>query len=160
MKLFPSKNLKVELRENRSMAIARLERQTDITDSLVSARTDKEFRGQVKDNGFKLISSEIGYGALCVLIGKFEGKSGEIEVRLHKSFKVMFSILMLLPIIGFGIAVSTVGIENAYGLIIPLLVGILFVRLALMELSFRFSSKTGLNKLIEILGVTKLKKEN
>jgi len=158
MKLFPSKTFNVELRENHSIVIARLERKTDITDSLVSARTDKEFRGQVKRNKFKLISSEIGYGALCILIGQFDGKLGKIEIRLHKAFKVMFSILMLLPIIGFGIAVFTVGIENSYGLVIPLLMGILFIRYALLELSFRFSSKTGLDKLTKILGITKLEK--
>ena len=158
MKLFPSKKLSFELREDLSKVMARLERKTDITDSLVSARTDKEFRGQIKHDGFKLISSEIGYGALCVLIGKFEGKLGEIEIRLHRAFKIMFSILLLLPIIGFGIAVFTVGIENSYGLIIPLLMGILVIRFVFMELSFRFSSKTGLTKLKEILGITKLKK--
>ena len=113
MKLFPTKNFKAELRSDYSISMENLKSNTDITDSLTSDWTKKAFRGQVNENGFKLISSEIGRGAVCVLIGKFDGNTGEIEVRIHKAFKVMFSILMLMPIIGFGIAILTNGIEIA-----------------------------------------------
>ncbi|MDP2060227.1 MAG: hypothetical protein U1C58_13765 [Flavobacteriaceae bacterium] len=158
MKIFPTKNFKAELTENSAIAMAELKRNTDITDTLVSDWTKKEFRGQVNENGFKVISSEIGRGAICVINGKFDGKAGEIEVRIHKAFKVMFSILMLMPIIGFGIVAITNGIEKSYGIILPMIMGILFVRFVFMELSFRFVSKTGMNKLKRIIGITTLKK--
>ncbi len=158
MKLFPTKNFTAELTENSATAMAELKRNTDITDSLVSDWTKKAFRGQVNENGFKIISSEIGRGAICVLIGKFDGKNGEIEVRIHKAFKIMFSILMLMPIIGFGIVFLTTEIEKSIGIIFPMIMGILFVRFVFMELSFRIVSRTGINKLSKILRIETLEK--
>ncbi len=159
MKLFPTKKFDVKLTENSSIAMTELERNTDITDSLVSDWTKKAFRGQVSSNEFKVISSEIGRGAICVLIGKFDQRNGEIELRIHKAFKVMFSILLLMPIIGFGITVLTNGIENSIGIIAPMIIGVLFVRFVFIELSFRFVSKTGLNKLTRIIGIINLEKK-
>ena len=158
MKLFPAKNFKVELISDYSMSMENLKSNTDITDSLTSDWTKKAFRGQVSENGFKIISSEIGRGAVCVLIGKFDKNTGEIEVRIHKAFKVMFSILMLMPIIGFGLAILSNGIEKSTGIIIPTIMGILFVRFIFLELSFRFISNTGINKLTDILRIKELKK--
>ena len=159
MKLFPTKNFMAELRSDYSISMQNLKSSTDITDSLTSDWTKKEFRGQVNEKGFKLISSEIGRGAVCVLIGKFDGKTGEIEVRIHKAFKVMFSILMLMPIIGFVIAILTNGIEKSYGIIIPTIMGILFVKFIFIELGFRFISNTGINKLTDILTIKELNKK-
>ncbi len=156
--MFPTKQFTAELTENSAIAMAELKQNTDLTDTLVSDWTKKAFRGQVNENEFKLISSEIGRGAICVLIGKFKEKNGEIEVRIHKAFKVMFSILMLMPIIGFGIVAITNGIEKSYGIIIPMIMGVLFIRFVFMELSFRFVSKIGMNKLTRIIGITTLKK--
>ena len=156
MKMFPTKKFTAELTENSAVAMAELKRNTDITDTLVSDYTKKEFRGQVNENEFKVISSEIGRGAICVLNGKFDGKTGEIEIRIHKAFKVMFSILMLMPIVGFGIVAITNGIEKSYGIILPMIMSILFVRFVFMELSFRFVSKTGINKLKRVIGIKML----
>jgi len=60
MKLFPKRNFTAELSEISSVAMGELKRNTDITDSLISDWTKKAFRGQVNENGFKIISSEIG----------------------------------------------------------------------------------------------------
>ena len=159
MKLFPTKNFKAELRSDYSISMENLKSNTDITDSLTSDWTNKAFRGQVNENGFKIISSEIGRGAVCVLIGEFNGKTGEIEVRINKAFKVMFSILMLMPIIGVVITVLTKEIEKPFGLIVPIIMGFVFIRFIFMELSFRFISNTGINKLTEILSIKELNKE-
>ena len=97
MKLFPTKSFTAELRENYTTAIAELKQNTDITNFLVSDWTQKELRGQVHEKGFKVISSEIGRGAVCVLIGEFESNKGKIEIRIHNAFKVMFSMLLLYP---------------------------------------------------------------
>ena len=118
--------------------------------------TKKEFRGQVNEKGFKLISSEIGRGAVCVLIGKFEGKTGEIEVRIHKAFKVMFSILLSYPFIGFGLIAYIHGIEKGLSFSPILLIGLLVIRFVFIELSFRFISNTGINKLTNILTIKEL----
>jgi|SRR5690625_5118387 len=153
MKLFPNKKLTVELSNDRLTILNELKQNTKLTDRLVSEHTDKEFIGQVSDSGFKIISSEIGRGAICVFVGELQDSIGNLEVRIHKAFKVMFSALMLMPIAGFVIAVITNGIQNLVGILVPMFIGILFVRFVFMELSFRFVSKTGLNKLNRIIGL-------
>ncbi|SDY10027.1 hypothetical protein SAMN05444411_1251 [Lutibacter oricola] len=158
MKLFPTKEFTAELRSDFSISKENLKLETDITDSLVSDWTNKEFRGQVYDNGFKLISSEIGIGAVCVLDGKFNGKVGEIEIRIHKAFKVMFSILMLMPFSIFLFEIITNGIKDSIGLIVPATMGIVFGRFVLIEFSFRYISKIGIDKLTDILTIKDLKK--
>jgi hypothetical protein len=159
MKLFPTKNLKAKLTEDCSIALAELKQNTDITDSLVSSRTKKAFRGQLSENEFKIISSEIGRGAICVLNGKFDGTIGEIEVRIHKAFKVMFSILLSYPFIGFGLIFFNDGFEKAVEFLPILLIGLLFIRFVFIELSFNFISRIGLNKLTKIMRIEKLTKK-
>lgn len=159
MKLFPIKTFDAELRSDYLELMQNLKSNTDITETLTSDWTKKAFRGQVDEKGFKVISSEIGRGAVCVLTGKFKGKTGEIEVRIHNAFKVMFSILMLMPIIGVVITVLTKEIENPIGLVIPILMGFVFIRFVFIELSFRLISKTGINKLTNILSIKELKKK-
>lgn len=159
MKLFPHKYFKAELRSDYLTSVENLKSNTDITDSLTSDWTKKAFRGQVNESGFKIISSEIGRGAVCVLIGKFQGKTGEIEVRIHKAFKVMFSILMLMPIIGVVITLLSKEIEKPFGLIVPIIAGFVFIRFVFMELSFRFISNIGMNKLTKILSIKKLNED-
>jgi len=158
MKLFPKKDFIAELNENSSIAMTELKRNTDITNSLVSDWTKKAFRGEVSENGFKIISSEIGRGAVCVLIGKFDENTVEIEVRIHNAFKVMFSIIMLYPFIMFGIIYYDSGLEKAVEYIPFLIIAGLAIRFVFIELSFRFISRTGLNKLTKIIGIKQLKK--
>jgi len=153
MQLFPNKNLTVELSNDRQTTLDNLKQNTKLTDRLVSEHTDKEFIGQVNDSGFKIISSEIGRGAICVFVGELQDSFGNLEIRIHKAFKVMFSILMLMPIASFVLAVITNGIQNSIEILIPMFMGILFVRFVFIELSFRFISKTGLNKLNRVIGL-------
>jgi hypothetical protein len=153
MKLFPSRNLTVELQYDRMITLNELRCNTKLTDTLVSEYTDKAFIGRVNDSGFKIISSEIGRGAVCVFLGELQDSLGTVEIRMHNAFKILFSILMLMPIIGFGIAVLTNGIENSIAIILPMIMGVLFVRFVFMELSFRFISKTGINKLTKLIGI-------
>ncbi len=153
MKLFPNKNFTVELKDDRATSLNELRRNTKLTDKLVSVYTDKEFIGEVDDSGFKIISSEIGRGAVCVFIGELQDSIGTVEIRIHRAFKVMFSILMLMPAIGFGISIVKQGIEKSLGIIIPIIIGILFIRFVLIELSFRFISQSGFKKLTKIIRI-------
>ncbi|MFD0976770.1 hypothetical protein [Salinimicrobium gaetbulicola] len=154
MKLFPSKSFKIDLSENSSLAMADLKQNTRLTSNIVSKWGVKEdFIGQVEKNGFKVISSIVGFGALCVLIGKFQNSSGQIEVRLHKAFKILFSILLSYPIIGFFIIWSTQGIGTAIDLLPILIFAFLATRFLFIELSFRVMSKIGMNKLTKTIGI-------
>ena len=151
MKLFPSKTCTVQLRDDRATTLNELRRNTKLTVALVSLYTDKEFIGQVNDSGFKIISSDTGRGAVCVFIGEFQDSLGTLEIRIHKAFKIIFAVLMISPLIGLGIAGLLDGIVTA---MIPLtIIGVVLVRFVLVELSFRFISKTGLNKLEKIIGL-------
>lgn len=153
MDVFPNKDLLIELRDDRATSLNELRRNTKLTNKLISEYTDKGFIGQVDDCGFKIISSEIGRGAVCVFEGDLQDSLGMIEIRIHSAFRVMFSILMLLPVIGFGVSIATQGIEKSIGLIVPAVIVILFIRFVFIELSFRFISKTGIRKLIRIIGM-------
>ena len=160
MKIFPSNNYEFELTKESSNALSELEKNTLITDSLVSEWTKKAFIGQVNDNGFKIISSKPGRGAFCILNGKLEAKKGTLEIRVHKAFRIMLSLIYLFPIIGFTIAILTKENEIIMSLIVPTLMAIIVFRFIFTELAFRIISKNGMKKLTEIIGITKLKKTN
>jgi len=153
MKLFPNRNYIVKLKDDRLTTLNELKRNTKLTNNLVSEYTDKAFIGKVNDSGFKIISSEIGRGAVCVFIGELQDSFGNLEIRIHNAFKVMFSLIMLMPIIGLGILLFINEIENAIYIIFPLIMGVVFVRFVFIELSFRFISKTGMKKLNKIIGI-------
>ena len=158
MKIFPTNNYQFELKKESSDALSELEKNTLITDSLVSEWTKKAFIGQVNRNGFKIILSKPGRGAFCILEGKVESYNGTLEIRIHKAFRVMLSLIFLFPLIGFLIALFTKEKEIIISLIIPTLMAIAVFRFIFTELAFRIISKSGLNKLTEIIGITKLKK--
>ena|SRR5690606_18891412 len=158
MKIFPISNYQIELKKESSDALSELEKNTLITDSLVSEWTKKMFIGQVNKNGFKIISSKPGQGAFCVLEGKLESHSGILEIRIHKAFRIMLSLIYLFPIIGFTIALLTKEKEIIISLIIPTLMTIIVFRFIFTELAFRIISRNGLKKLTEIIGIIKIKK--
>lgn len=154
MKLFPTRKFTAELMKNKSNVITELKQNTKLTSGLVSEWGVKEnFIGQVNENSFKIISSIVGFGALCVFIGKLNEKNIEINVRFHKAFKILFSILLSYPIIGFIVIALTEGIESAFSFLPILIFALLGIRFIFMELSFRVISKIGMNKLTKTIGI-------
>lgn len=151
MKLFPERKYDVELESEIQDVFLKLKEVTKISNSLVSERTKMQFIGQVKENEFKIISSEIGKGAFCVLKGKFEGRKGMIEINIHKAFRVMLSIIMTFPFIGFGIAIFQNGFVKSISILVLVIMALLFLRFVFMELTFRYVSNKGFNKLKRIL---------
>ena len=65
----------------------------------------------------------------------------------------MLSIILSYPFVGFGLIAYNQGFLEAIKFLPILIVGLLFIRFVFIELSFRFISKTGLNKLIKTLGI-------
>nr|WP_042294497.1 hypothetical protein [Nonlabens ulvanivorans] len=158
MKIFPTNNYEFELTKESTKALSELEKNTLITDSLVSEWTKKAFIGQVNDNGFKIISSKPGRGAFCILDGKLESEKGTLEIRIHKAFRIMLSLIYLFPIIGFTIALFTKEKEIIISLIFPTLMALVVFRFVFTELAFRIISRNGLKKLTKIIGIKKLEK--
>nr|WP_315220687.1 hypothetical protein [uncultured Flavobacterium sp.] len=156
MKIFPIKHYEIELLNDSSKAISVLENNTMITDSLSSEWTKKAFIGQVNKNGFKIIPSEPGRGAFCVLNGKLESKKGLVEITINKAFRIMLSIIFLFPIVGFIISFFIKEIEVSISLILPTLMSIVVFRFILTEIVFRIISKNSLKKLTKIIGIKNL----
>ena len=71
----------------------------------------------------------------------------------------MFSILLSYPFIGFGLIAYNQGIEKGLNFLPILLIGLLVIRFVFIELSFRFISNTGINKLTDILTIKELIKK-
>ncbi|RNC83799.1 MAG: hypothetical protein ED557_08460 [Balneola sp.] len=158
VKLFPSKKLKVELYNDHKSVLADLKEYTDKSYSLVSDWTDKEFRGIVNESTFKVISSEIGYGAMCVFEGKFDGDHGIIEIQLHKAFKGLLLAMPLSICIPFiiGILTNEMTAASLWNLLFIMPLFFIFVRLIFAEIGFRIVSRIGLKKLLTILQITHL----
>src|SRR5690606_21340404 len=116
------------------------------------------FIGRIDNNGFKIISSIVGFGAFCVLTGQFQNKKGIIKIQVHKAFRVLLSTLVLFLFIGFGILVFLNGLQTSIDLLIPFILLLLFIRFAFLGLTYKFISKIGLNRLTEIMEITKLEK--
>lgn len=156
MKLFPSSNFSVDISMESSKAMMELKSNTDLTDSLTSSRTNKAFRGQVNRSDFKVISSEIGRGAFCIISGQFENQNGRMKIDIHPVFKVLLTILLFFPTVVICIAIILD--RSQIGLLIPLIMHFVFVRFVLIEISFRLISRTAMRKLTDIIGIKNLKK--
>lgn len=107
----------------------------------------------IEGNTFRLISTETGKGALCVMTRVIHKNSGHVNVEIHKVFKVLFSILLCLPIIAITIAIAT-GQEEAHPIfILVVILQILMIRFVFIGLAFKFLSKHSLNRLRDVLDV-------
>ncbi len=157
MKIFPTNNYSFKIIGSEKEALDRLKRRTEQTENLSSKITDKVFLGTIKENHFKLISSDIGKGAFCVLTGQLENEKGEVHVEINKAFRILLSIFLCFPILGF--IIQTVKNKFSTIFVLVLILQILMIRFVFIELAFKIFSKQSLNKLINILDIDKLEKK-
>jgi hypothetical protein len=151
MKIFPTVELKFKLIDDQVETLNRLNRRTEKSGNLTSSHTDKSFRGIINGNEFKLVSSAIGKGAFCMMNGKIESDSGNVKVEIHKFFRILLSVFLLLPIIGI-IAITVSGAEEFSPILFLVAIGqILIIRYVFIGLAFRFLSRESLNKLRDVL---------
>jgi hypothetical protein len=160
MKIFPSKIYEFSLLIDSSKAITELDKKTFKTESLSGQWTEKIFIGMVNENEFKVVTSKPRRGIFCVLNGKLEAKKGTIEITIHKTFKVLLSLIFIFPIIGFIISLFTKELNTIISLIIPTIMSFIIFRYIFTELAFKIISDNGLNKLIEIMEIQELKLKN
>ncbi|WP_431471600.1 hypothetical protein I5168_09455 [Nonlabens sp. SCSIO 43208] len=151
MKIFPTKELNFKLIDDQAETLNRLNRRTDKSENLTSQLTDKSFRGIINGNEFKLISSAIGKGAFCVMIGAIEVDKGNVKVEIHKAFRILLSIILCFPIIAILIAIL-IGKEEPNPIFILVVIGhILIIRYAFIGLAFKYLSRESLNRLRDVL---------
>ena len=152
MKTFPTKELRFKLLDNKAETIERLKRRTEFSEKMTSNLTDKSFRGMLKDDEFKIISSEIGTGALCVMTGKIDYENAYVKVEINKPFRILFSIICLLPIL----VIIIQSIKNPRDILIYILVAIgqlLMIRYFFIEFFFSRMSNKSLNRLRDVLDI-------
>lgn len=151
MKIFPSDRYSFKLIDGEKETLERLNARTEKSESLYSRTTTKSFIGQVHANEFRIVTSDIGSGALCVLSGKIEKDFGHVDVELNRPFKILFSVLFVLPIIALIIQFFKKP-EDLPVLFIVAIGQVLLIRFFFIELFFyRRFSKRSLNRLSDVL---------
>lgn len=158
MTIFPTAQYTFKLIGEESETLERLERRTEISEKLISKVTDKSFIGTVKNNKFRIISSEIGKGAFCVLNGEISNQRGKVTIDINKAFKVLITIILFLPVIGIVIQTFSAK-ENSPIFFLVALLQILMIRFIFIELAFRNLSKRSLNKLRDVLDIDSIEKK-
>ncbi|MBA4154206.1 hypothetical protein [Flavobacterium sp.] len=160
MKIFPTSSYTFKLFGDEKEALDRLKRRTEISQILSSQSTDKSFLGMIEGNTFKLISTEIGKGAFCVISGSIKNNEGHVKLEINKPFRILLSIILLFPIVGIGLSVI-LGKED-FSIILPFvaILQILMIRFFFIEIGFRTLSKHSLNKLRDVLDMDYIKKTN
>lgn len=108
----------------------------------------------ITGNYFKIISSDIGKGAFCVLEGNILETTGHIKVEIHTAFKVLLSVILIMPLVGFFLMMADK--THEFNIIYPIfstLLQIVFLRFVVIEVAFRILSKQSLIKLRDVLDV-------
>lgn len=159
MKIFPTSSYTFKIIGAESESLDRLKRKTEISESLTSQITDKSFRGIIKNNTFRIISSEIGKGAFCVLTGKIDDKNGQIDVEINKAFRILLTVLLCFPFIGLIAQIFTNKEEFSIIFILVAILQLLMIRYVFIEFAFRRLSKSSLNKLSDVLDIEQIEKK-
>ena len=157
MKIFPTSDYSFKLLGEPIESFERLKRRTLISDSLSSKITDKSFLGIINNNSFRLISSEIGRGAFCVLNGEIIDKNGTIKIEINKPFQILLSVILCLPIV---VLISQLFSQDShlFLLLVVALGQILIIRFMFIEIDFKKLSKNSLNRLSDVLDIESLEK--
>jgi hypothetical protein len=158
MKIFPTSSYTFKIIGEETETLERLKRRTELSESLTSQITDKSFRGIIKDNTFRVISSEIGKGAFCVLTGEINKQNGQVNVEINKAFKILLSVLLCFPFIGLIAQIFSNKEEFLIIFILVAILQLLMIRYVFIELGFRRLSKISLNRLRDVLDMEWIEK--
>lgn len=158
MNIFPKNNYTFKIIGEETETLERLKRRTEISQSLTSNITDKSFRGIIKGNTFRIISSEIGKGAFCVLTGEINNQNGHVNVEINKAFRIVLSVLLCLPFV--GLIAQFFSNKEAFSItfILVVILQLLMIRYLFIEFAFRRFSKSSLNKLSDVLDIEQIVK--
>ncbi|MBC5863814.1 hypothetical protein [Flavobacterium turcicum] len=158
MSIFPKSDYTFKIIGEETETIERLKRRTELSESFISNITDKSFRGIIKDNTFRIISSEIGKGSFCVLSGEINNQNGQVNVEINKAFRILLSVLLCFPFIGLIAQFFTNKEEFSIIFVLVVLLQILMIRYLFIEFAFRRFSKSSLNKLSDVLDIEHIEK--
>lgn len=151
-KFFPTYDYKFNLLDNENDSIERLHRRTEHSDSLGSIATDKSFIGKVENNKFRIVTSEIGKGAVWVMNGYISNEKCEVNMTINYPFKVIFSIIFCLPIIGFIFQILSEDNSMLIGMILLVMIGqLLIIRHVFLDFLFKKFARISLYRLRDVI---------
>ena len=154
MKMFPENVYSIELNNDYFVGISELKNQTLSKEQFVTDWNSQTFIGIIEKNEFEVKLSKKLIGEICILKGKLENKKGTLEIRTGRILKIIFIAILLFALSGIITAI----IQKEFEVIFHLIMTVLVMRYIFMELGFRIISKSGINKLTEIIGINKLNK--
>jgi len=153
MNFFPTIHRTFILCDDYNTTITRLKRRTEYSEYLTSSHTDKSFRGVIENNSFKIISSKIGRGAFCVMKGSINEDQGEVNLEIHRVFKILISIVLALLVIGNIVASFIMPDKFSVFNILMALLMVVFIRFFFVGFAFHFLSKSSLERLKDVLDI-------
>jgi hypothetical protein len=159
-KPFPEKRYTVRLREGDNASWERLAQVTELRDRLVTVPTKgKLFIGQVQPGRFHLIGAAIGRGAFCTFTGQFVDGIGSIDVRVHRIFRALILVWLLLPL---GAVLFTLISQGAVAGFLQLAVVILMLVVLRLGIGVVFKSIAGkairdLSRVLDFTSVEEIK---
>lgn len=159
MKIFPTRNYKIELIDSPEKSIELLKSKTLESDSLSTKSTDKEFIGRIHESRFEIINSKVGIGAFTVLRGHFSGDSVHIVAEINKPFKVLISIMFIAAISGIAYNGFKFGFPKALGLLAPLIMLLGLFRFVFLGSFFKRSLDLVFGKFTSLLNLNQFKDE-
>jgi len=159
MEIFPSQVYEFGLINGQDETLERLKRRTEESDSLTSKLTEKSFIGNVSGNRFRIISSTIGKGTFCTMTGFISYEKGEVKLEISKPFKILLTILMILPFIVFLAQVFSASQEFSPVFILVFLGQVLIIRFFFIGLFFKILSQQSLSRLSDVLDTKWVKKK-
>ena len=154
MKIFPEKEYSIELNKDSLLGISELKNQTLSEEQFVTNWNNQPFIGKIDKNEFEVKLSKKIIGEFCVLKGKLENEKGTLEIRTGRIIKIIFVAIVLFAVSGIITAIIRTELELIFHLVMTILV----MRYIFLELGFRLVSKSGIDKLTEIIGIKKLNK--
>lgn len=150
MKIFPSKKLTIEFKNSAERISEILKINTKESKYLTSQFTEKNFVGTVENNKFQIISSKIGIGAITVFKREITNGCINITTFLNKPFKILFSIILLFPVIAIIVLLFTKGFRETVSILPMLLVHLIFTKFFFINIAFKRSSDLMIKKLVSI----------
>lgn len=152
-KLFPTYDYKFNLLDNENDSLGRLNLRTEHSDKLISKMTDKSFIGKVENDKFRIITSEIGKGAVWVMDGSVSNGKCKVNMTVNRPFGILISILYCFPIIAF-IVQRLIGDSNQFGFVYSLFVIVvqfLIIRFIVLDFAFKKLARTSIYKLRDVV---------
>jgi hypothetical protein len=152
--IFPNRNIRFKSSFKTDEIEKILLENTFIGSRSTSHTTTKKFIGEVGQNGFEIISSDSPKHVLCVLSSKFtDGNSTQIEVdvKLHKAFRILFTIGTL--VLGSLIFIFPPLLYEKLSQLLTFVIGITIIRFVFINFFFNRIAEDGINDLKNILKI-------